>query len=102
MIEIILDRCLEEIHAKRATVAECLARYPDLGELGPLLEMALAIERVPDVTPSDEFRRQTRERLLHAADPEASRTDTRADRAPSFGDDPAPSLPAHRPAQMDT
>ncbi len=102
MIEIILDRCLEDIRAKRATVSECLARYPDVaGELGPLLEMALAIERVPEVTPSDEFKRQTRERILHAAETDSGRTDSRADRGPAFGDEPTSSLPSPRPAQMD-
>ncbi len=66
MIHVILDQCLERIRAQRATVAECLARYPDFAlELAPLLDMALAIESLPDVKPSGDFRQTMRAFLLH-------------------------------------
>ncbi len=66
MINMILDQCLERIRAGRATVADCLARYPDCAlELAPLLEMALAIEGVPDVRPSSNFKQTMRAYLLH-------------------------------------
>lgn len=66
MINVILDQCLEMIRAGRATVAECLARYPDSAlELAPLLDMALAIESIPDVRPSSDFRQTMRAYLLH-------------------------------------
>jgi hypothetical protein len=66
MINMILDQCLERIRAGRATVAECLARYPDCAlELAPLLNMASAIESLPDVTPSLRFKQTMRAYLLH-------------------------------------
>jgi hypothetical protein len=102
MIEAILDECLEAIRAKRSTMADCLARYPQISaDLKPLLEMALAIEQVPDIAPSDEFKRATRARILHATDPN-SQSDRRADRGRAFGDDPIGPVPARRPAESDT
>ncbi len=62
----VLDRCLEDLRAKRATVADCLAKYPDLAdELKPLLETAAALEAAPEVRPSAAFKQATRARLLH-------------------------------------
>ena len=70
MINMILDRCLEEIHAGRATVADCLAQYPDFeDELEPLLRLALQLGSVPDIEPSTAFRLKTRARLLSLPDP---------------------------------
>ena len=70
MIELILDQCLEDIRAKRLTVGDCLVKYPNYAaDLGPLLEMALAIENVPDIKPSNEFKRATRDRLLRRSPP---------------------------------
>lgn len=65
MIEDILDECLREIQARRATVDDCLRKYPQYAEeLGPLLEIALAIQDVPDIKPREEFKRATRARLF--------------------------------------
>ena len=76
MIESILDECLEEIRAGRATVAACLARYPEYADdLKPLLEVALALEQVPDVKPSEEFKRSTRELLSRAGETRSSSQD---------------------------
>ncbi len=70
MIEVILDKCLEEIHARRATVDECLAEYPDYAaELAPLLSVASALERASLVKPSNEFRAMTRQRLARLTAP---------------------------------
>lgn len=70
MINLILDRCLEEIRAGRATVADCLAEYPDFeDELEPLLRLALQLGSVPDIQPSTAFRLKTRARLLSLPDP---------------------------------
>lgn len=64
MIESILDQCLADIHARRATIADCLAKYPEFAEeLKPLLEMAVAIEEIPAVKPSSDFKRATRNLL---------------------------------------
>lgn len=66
MINVILDQCLERIRTQHATVAECLARYPDCAfELAPLLSMAMALESIPDVTPSANFKETMRAYLLH-------------------------------------
>ncbi len=66
MINLILDQCLEMIRAGRVTVAECLARYPDCAlELAPLLDMALAIEGLPDVKPTPNFKQTMRSFLVH-------------------------------------
>ncbi len=65
MIEEILDECLKEIQARRATIDDCLRKYPQYAEeLRPLLESALAIQDVPEITPSEAFKRATRARLF--------------------------------------
>ena len=67
MIELILDECFEAIREKRATLADCLAKYPEHAkELQPLLEMALALEGLPSIEPTEEFKQSTRTRLLLA------------------------------------
>lgn len=44
----IVDRCVEEMAARRATVEECLARWPEhRAELEPLLRAAAALATVP-------------------------------------------------------
>ena len=101
MIESILDECLEEIRAKRATIAECLSRYPEMSaELKPLLEMALAIEQVPEIAPSDDFRRATRAGILRATTLNA-KSDRRADRGHPFEQDPVGPATERRPAKTD-
>lgn len=65
MLDDILDRCLEDIRARRATADECLARYPDRAdELAPLLRTALALQRAGSIKPSQDFKTATRARLL--------------------------------------
>ena len=74
MIELILDQCLEEIHGRRATVAQCLARYPRYAEqLAPLLKLALAVQNMDDFRASDEFKRSTRMRLKQQPKPRPRR-----------------------------
>ena len=74
MIELILDQCLEEIHSRRATVAQCLARYPKYAEqLAPLLKLALAVQNMDDFRASDEFKRSTRTRLKQQPKPRSRR-----------------------------
>ncbi|GMU40882.1 MAG: hypothetical protein AMXMBFR23_17480 [Chloroflexota bacterium] len=44
----IVDRCVEEITARRATLEECLARWPERrSELEPLLRAAVALTTLP-------------------------------------------------------
>jgi len=58
-LEKILDLCIDEIRAGDSIEA-CLERYPDhRGELEGLLNLALALERVPRARPSDEAMRTT-------------------------------------------
>lgn len=69
-IELILDWCLDDIRARRATVEQCLARYPDrAGELEPLLRTAVALRSVKEVKPSSEWRRAMRSYLLYLETP---------------------------------
>ncbi len=70
MLDVILDRCLEDIRTRRATADECLARFPEHAEqLAPLLKAALAIRKMGDITPSREFKTATRSRLLKLGKP---------------------------------
>ncbi len=70
MIETILEDCLKEIRAGRMTVADCLAKYPAVAaELAPLLQMATALDELPDIQPAPEFERATRARLLQLPPP---------------------------------
>ena len=60
----VLDECLEQID-NGETVESCLAEYPLLWEqLEPLLTTALSLSSLPEVLPSDEFRRSSKARLL--------------------------------------
>ncbi len=115
-IEAILDECLDAIRQRRATIAECLARYPDqAAELEPLLKAALSLDEAPDVQPSPEFKRALRERIMGFTRPEEgkgledlfARSD--ADQKPiydnpdSSSDEPKPSSsPLPRPAKRKT
>ncbi|MFQ5997308.1 MAG: FecR domain-containing protein, partial [Dehalococcoidales bacterium] len=60
----ILDECLEQIQSGER-IESCLAEYPHLWEqLEPLLTTAWSISALPKVSPSDEFRRIAKARLL--------------------------------------
>ena len=71
--EEILAQCIADVKAGRASVEDCLAKYPRLrSELEPLLKIALAIEPPPDISPSSAFKARARARLLaqiHAEQP---------------------------------
>jgi len=63
--EDVLTQCIEDIKAGRASIEDCLARYPSLRErLEPLLKIALAIRQPPDVKPSPDFKLKARVRLM--------------------------------------
>ena len=64
-IEDILVQCIEEIKAGKASIADCLSRYPDLRqELEPLLRIALSIKEPLDIRPSDSFKIRTKVNLM--------------------------------------
>jgi len=64
-IEDILSQCIEEIKSGKASLADCLERYPSLRrELEPLLRIALNIQEPPDVRPSEAFKIRARVNLM--------------------------------------
>lgn len=74
MIEEILDLCLKEIRAKRATVRDCLKKYPQYAdELEPLLRTAGALEAAPEAKPSLAFKLRTRAQLAQLSAPASAR-----------------------------
>ncbi|MBE9470697.1 MAG: hypothetical protein IMY75_01110, partial [Chloroflexi bacterium] len=68
-IAAILETCLEQITAGRATVQECLDQYPDLvGELEPLLRAAERAQTMDRPSLAPEARARIEARLLAAAE----------------------------------
>jgi hypothetical protein len=65
----ILASLIEEVLSGKSTIVECAARYPELAkELGSLLKIAASIS--PDeVSPSPEFKEETRRRLAEEMKP---------------------------------
>jgi hypothetical protein len=63
--EDILAECIDDIKAGKASVEDCLGRYPSVrGQLEPLLRIALEIREPADVKPSPSFKMKTRVRLM--------------------------------------
>ncbi len=68
-IAAILETCLEQITAGRATVQECLDQYPDLvGELEPLLRAAERAQTIDRPSLAPEARARVEARFLAAAE----------------------------------
>jgi len=64
-IEEILIQCIEDIKAGKASLTDCLERYPDMRqELEPLLRIALSIKEPSDIKPSDAFKVRARVNLM--------------------------------------
>jgi len=80
----ILARCLADVESGRATVEDCLGRYPRLeGELRPLLEIALSIRPV-GVPASEEFKERVRRRLVETMRTDAVNASARLSRRHRF------------------
>jgi len=63
--EDILAECIDDIKAGKASVEDCLNRYPSTrGQLEPLLRIALEIREPPDAKPSPSFKMKARVRLM--------------------------------------
>jgi len=63
--EDILVQCIEDIKAGRASIEDCLDKYPSIREqLEPLLKIALEIREPPDVKPSSVFKVKARVWLM--------------------------------------
>jgi hypothetical protein len=61
----VLEECVALVRIRKATIEECLERYPDLKEkLEPLLRTALVLEATPKVEPSPKFKMAARMRLM--------------------------------------
>jgi len=57
----ILDECLERLLVKGETLEQCLVSYPEqAGELGPLLQTALATKKALAIQPRPEFKARAR------------------------------------------
>jgi hypothetical protein len=64
-IEIILTECIKDIKSGRATLAECLNRYPSRrSELEPLLKLALNIQEPPVLELDSSYKQAAKARLL--------------------------------------
>lgn len=64
-IENILTNCIKEIKSGKATLAECLERYPSRRkELEPLLKMALNIQGPPALQLDNSYKQTAKARLL--------------------------------------
>jgi len=64
-IEDILAKCIEEVKSGKASMTDCLDRYPDMRrELEPLLRIALSIKEPPDIRPSNAFKIRARVNLM--------------------------------------
>lgn len=60
----VLDECIDELK-KGNKIETILADYPTMREqLTPLLQAALSVFIIPKVSPSDEFRRTSKARLM--------------------------------------
>ena len=81
-IEEILTQCIEDIKAGRASLEDCLDRYPDVRrELEPLLRVAMSIKEPADTRPSDAFKVRARVNLMEHI--RTSQAGKRAVRSPS-------------------
>jgi len=64
-IEEIRLQCIDDIRAGRASLQDCLDRYPNMRrELEPFLRVALSIKEPADSRPSDAFKVRTRANLM--------------------------------------
>ena len=62
-IELLIDDCVSDVLSGRASLQECLAKYPDeRPELGPLLSLALSL--APPMKPDPERKAHARSRFL--------------------------------------
>ena len=76
-IEIILEKCLARLKAGD-TVEDCLRQYPERrAELEPLLSAAAKLYSIPGISVSEDFRRESRDRLLAGIQNEAKSVATR-------------------------
>lgn len=63
-LELALDECLQQLGSGKASLAQCLDRYPQhAAELRPLLEAALLLQQGKQVRPSGAMRDRGRTRL---------------------------------------
>ncbi|UCC76450.1 MAG: hypothetical protein JSW37_13240, partial [Anaerolineales bacterium] len=62
-----LDNCLRQLKERRASLQECLARYPEHAEqLHPLLQLAIEVRRLPRPVASPDAYQAGKRRMLQA------------------------------------
>jgi len=80
-IEVILTNCIKEIKSGRASLNDCLDRYPSRRrELEPLLKVALNVQQPQGLNMDSDYKRAAKARLLQQI------RATRRKKAWSFGD----------------
>jgi hypothetical protein len=83
-IEIILEKCLARLKAG-ATVEDCLRDFPEQrAELEPLLLAAAGLYSIPEISVSDDFRRESHNRLMARIRAESSPEPSRRFRIPGI------------------
>jgi hypothetical protein len=99
--EITLAECLEAIEEGRLSIEQCRERYPDEWEqLRRLIPLASALRKAPPVTPSFNFRRDARRRLISQLSPRKSSANI-AWKLPQLSNlFKVPILPAIKPAMQ--
>lgn len=82
-VEEILIQCIEDIKAGRASLEDCLNRYPEVRhELEPLLNIALSIKAPADIKPSNDFKIRARVNLMeHIHDSQSKKKAGRSSQA---------------------
>jgi uncharacterized membrane protein YgcG len=64
-IEDILASCIEDIRLGRSTLEGCIQRYPSVREeLEPLLRIAIAVQELPPVKPTESFKSRAKVHLM--------------------------------------
>src|SRR5689334_14847163 len=75
----VLNKCLDAIYNNRATIDDCVRRYPEYIELGELLQAAVEARSLPKVGLNQASKSIMRQRILahYDAQPVARTTQTR-------------------------
>jgi len=60
----LLNRCLIAIERGEATVESCVLQYPDLDDLGPMLQAAATAKKLPEVDFNNSSYTEVQKRIL--------------------------------------
>jgi hypothetical protein len=74
-LALVLDDCVDQLLLDRVPPRVCLAQYPErVVDLAPLLDMAERLSHLPDVRPSEAFKKRTRQHIQNLQGPPRSYT----------------------------